>query len=341
MTLMKYFMNHSHPRTFGLLSKLANKNKIKLTTLNVDNLLKDLCLRIRVKSDDCDHLLTEIDIPCTLDDDSNNVKRILNCFSFWLPYCLAIYSKVKYPFSLCLNASDWGTTDFLSMTCKDVKNIIPDEYAMFESNKLGKDINWKSFDHFYSTWKKRIDSIFWRGSTTGMPIYSIHSLTKLKRVKVSLLYQNQNGFDIRISSIVQNKIPKQIIRQWLRQNNIFGRRVGENRFKDFKYYPDIPGNNELCGSWGTVRKFHRGNLIFKPDHESKMFYDQFMSPWEHFIPVDPEFLDLPDKLTWARENEYESAKIAWQGFLIVDHYLRNIKDHFIDTAVQKIQPLKK
>lgn len=334
-----FFMKHSHPRTLGLLSKLADKNQVKLTVLKTDNLLKDLCVRIRVNRDSFNNKTIEIDIPFSLDDSSNNVKRIFNCFSFWIPYCLEIYARVIYPFSLCLNASDWEENNFLSMTSEDVNNIIPDEYAMFESRKLEKSSNWNSFEEFYDTWSKRKNIMFWRGSTTGLPITSIQSLSKLKRIKVSLLYQKKDGFDIRISNIVQNRIPKQVIKQWLNKNNIRGRRVVENRFKNFKYYPDMPGNNESCGSWGTVRKHIRGNLIFKPNHKSKMLYDELMTPWKHFIPVDSEFLDLYEKYNWAENNPYESARIAWDGFLVAESYLRNIKDYFIQASLKRIQPL--
>jgi len=332
-------MNHSHPRTTSLLFKLAKKNHIKLTALNADNSLKDLCLRMRVNVDCCSNHWIEIDIPQTLEDRSNNVKRILNCCSFWIPYALVIYSRVKHPFSISLNASDWEAENFLSMTSTDFNNIIPDEYAMFESKKLSKDNCWNTFEAFYASWNKRQETIFWRGSTTGKPITSIHSLSQMKRIKVALFYKDKHGFDIRISSIVQNNIPKQIIRQWLNKNNILGRRVRENRFKDFKYYPDIPGNNESCGSWGTVRKYLRGNLIFKPDHESKMFYDQFMQPWEHFIPVDSDFSDLSEKLLWSQNNPYETGRIAWNGFLIAKSYLSNIKDYFLKVALENIEPL--
>ena len=28
----------------------------------------------------------------------------------------------------------------------------------------------------------------------------------------------------------------------------------------YKYHPDLAGNNQLCGSWGVIRKYLRGNL---------------------------------------------------------------------------------
>ena len=71
-----------------------------------------------------------------------------------------------------------------------------------------------------------------------------------------------------------------------------------------------------------------------------MFYDRFMMPWKHFIPVDSDFMDLGRRYQLAEENQQESARIAWRGCSIANLYLRNIKNHFIDAAVIKIKPIK-
>ena len=334
-------MNHSHPRTFALLTRLAKQNKVDLHALNADKSLEDLCVRIRLKVASVDRVRKiEIDIPKDLNDNTPNVKRIFNCFSFWIPFCLQILDRKGHSFSLCLNASDWGHADFLSMTSNDPNNIIPDEYAMFESQNLKKLHSWNSFDEFSKTWLTRKNIVFWRGSTTGPPITSIQSLTKMKRIKVSLLYKNQVGFDIRISNIVENKIPKQIIRQWLQKQAIQGRKVSEDQFRRYKYYPDIPGNNEMCGSWGTIRKYLRGNLVFKPNHESKMYYDKLMEPWYNYIPVDSDFLELDQLYSWVEFNQNEAVRIAWRGYCIANKYLRNLENHFINSAIRKLEILK-
>ena len=333
-------MTHSHPRTFSVLTKLATQNQVELHALNVDSLLQDLCVRIRLTLASSDVVSRiEIDIPKSLNDNSGNVKRISNCFSFWIPLCLQILDRRRYSFSLNLNASDWGHADFLSMTSPDQNNIIPDEYAMFESQRLKHFSGWNSFDEFSKTWLRRKNILFWRGSTTGSPITSIQTLNQMKRVQVSLLYKNNVGFDIRISNIVENKIPKQIIRQWLQQKTIYGGKVREDKFRNFKYYPDIPGNNAMCGSWGTIRKYLRGNLVFKPNHESKMHYDQFMEPWNNFIPVDSDFLELDELYSWAERNQKDALRIAWNGHCIAKNYLRNIGNHFINTALRKLERL--
>jgi len=277
-----------------------------------------------------------IDIPKTINDMGSNPKRIFNCYSFWLPYCIEIANKLGYSYSLALNASDWGTANFLSMTSHDIDNIIPDEYSMFESKALNRHNSFLAYDDFKYQWSQRKSVMFWRGSTTGLPIKSINSLNDLQRIKSCLIYRNRLGFDMKITNIVQNEIPKQIIRQWLISNRIFARKINEDTFKKYKYYPDLPGNNQSCGSWGAIKKYLRGNLVFKPNHLSKMYYDRFLEPWKHYVPINSDFMDLDEKFLWAQNNTDKACLISWRGSCVAKDYLSKIKDHFIKASIPKL-----
>ena len=327
---------HSHPKTYYLLKKLTKKNNVELSSLNTDSTLFDLCSRLFIDILPNKKKRIKFEVSNTFDDASNNPKRLYKCYYFWLPYCIEISDKLSKSFVIELNASDWGVDDFLSMTSKDINNIIPDEYAMYESINLRRYKLPKNFINFKSNWIKRKSNMFWRGSTTGHPISSTQSLKELIRVKTCLMYKTEKKFDMKLSTIVQNKIPKQILYQFLSENNIYSRRVNESKFMLYKYHPDLAGNNQLCGSWGVIRKYLRGNLVFKPKYESYMFYDKFLEPWKNYIPVESNFSDLKEKYLWAENNQEKAQIISWEGFCMAKSYLSNIKDYFIKTAVNKI-----
>ena len=332
-------LNHSHPITYRLLDRVSKRHNIDLISLNVNPLLYDLCSRIYVNFLSNKTKEITFEISSMVNDNSNNPKRLYNCYSFWLPYCLKIANQISKSFMIQLNASDWGVESFLSMTSEDSNNLIPDEYAMYESRILNKMNLPQDFSDFEANWMKRKSIMFWRGSTTGKTINSTFDLKDLIRVKVCLSLKNINKFDMKISSIVQNNIPKQIIIQWLRKHNLLKRRVDESKFLRYKYYPDLPGNNTLCGSWGVIRKYLRGNLVFRPDYKSLMYYDKFLKPWKHFIPLESDFSDLYEKYIWAENNQNESTRIAWNGFSIAKAYLRKIDDYFISSAMNNINIL--
>ena len=332
--------SHSHPRTYRLLEKISKKNNIDQSiSLQINPSLYDLCSRIYVYFLPNEKKKITFEISSMVNDKSNNPKRLYNCYSFWLPYCLKISNNISKSFMIQLNASDWGADGFLSMTSEDSDNLIPDEYAMYESRLLKKMRFPDNFPDFKANWLKRKSIMFWRGSTTGKSINSILDLKELIRVKTCLEVEPIKKFDMKISSIVQNKIPKQIIIQWLRKKKILSRRVGESKFIRFKYYPDLPGNNTLCGSWGVIRKYLRGNLVFRPNYQSLMYYDKFFEPWKSYVPIEPDFSDLYEKFNWAENNPNESIRIAWNGFSIAKDYLNNIDEYFINCAMKKLNIL--
>ena len=336
INLLKNDDHSSHPKTKSLLERLARRNKIYLFDMNVSPYLENLNTRLTVIKDIDNKFRVQIDIPEGVDESGPNPKRIFNCYSFWLEYCLEISKELDCSFLIGLNASDWGNEQFLSMTSEKESIIIPDEYSMFESQKLSHTNSWRSFSEFNQGWQNRKPIMFWRGSTTGKPIESIHDLENLQRVKSCIQYKNHFGFDMKVSNIVNNKIPKKRIKEWLSSHKIMSSKIGENAFIRYRYYPDLPGNNESCGSWGVIKKYLRGNLVFRPNYASKMYYDRYLKPWEHYIPIDKEFIDLEEKLLWSENHNEQAVKISWRGYCVAKEYLTKIKEHFKEVVISNI-----
>ncbi len=330
-------MDHSHPHTYRLYKGIVNRNMIKNPSFNIDPSLKNLIIRITLINDFRSEMSIKLDISDELDDNSNHVFRLSTCLTYWIPYCIEILRRKKKSFSLCLNASDYGDDNYLSMDSANYYNLIPDEYSMVESSKSQYGSVHMDYSEFIDNWLSRRNIMFWRGSTTGVEkITSLRNLQELERVKVCLNLRSCKGFDLRISNIVQYDMPKQIITQWLRKNRIIGRRVKESVFGKYMYYPDIPGNNLSCGSWGTIKKYLRGNLVFRPNHARNFYYDKFMTPWENYIPINNDFSNLYDQYMWAENNPCEAALIAWRSHSIARHFIDNIREHFIQAVTPKL-----
>lgn len=330
---------HSHPMTFKKLKRLIARSEADFSQLIIDESLNNLCTKISIIHFDNKRSEISISISDKVIDNSNQAKRIFKCYSFWIAYCLEISYTLRFSFQLYLNASDFGVPDFLSMTSKDQNIVVPDEYSLFESKQIKKITLWKTFQEFKENWLRRKPLMFWRGSTTGHEIVSTCSLQELIRVKTCLMFRDINGFDLKISNIVQNSIPTTILRQWLNSNDILRGGVNEAIFGKYKYYPDLPGNNQLCGSWGVIRKFLRGNLVFRPNYKSKMYYDRFIKEWEHYVPVRSDFSDLNHKYLWAENNQEEALMISWRGYCMSKNYLENIKGYFIEVCTKHLRPL--
>jgi len=319
-----------------LFENLVRSLNISFGGFREDLSLKEMCTRFTLDISQENLRVAYIDIPYFVEKKNIKLKRILNCYFFWLPYCIELSHELQKSFEVILNASDWGMENILSMTSTDIDNVIPDEYSMFQSKELTRLKSWNTYQDFQKDWYRRKSEMFWRGSTTGHEIKSTRSLSELQRIQICLKYAQIHLFNMKITNIVQGYLPKQIINQWLVDSHIKGKRVGESIFTKYKYHPDIPGNNILCGSWGVIKKYVRGNLVFKPNHQSKMFYDKSMYPWEHYIPVKIDFSDLEEQLIWAENNQFEACNIAWKGYTKSLRLLKQTKSIFLEKVKNKM-----
>ncbi len=255
------------------------------------------------------------------------------CLNYWLPNCIEAVYRSQRSLTLKFDTDDYGNSNCLSMDSEDINNLIPDEYSMRNHYKQRYNNNPMPFHKFKKNWLERQHQVFWRGSTTGGGVLNTtKDLFKLKRVILCQLYNHNNSFNMKISKIVQNNLPKQILIDELKKEKIWTRSVFENTFSKYCFYLDIPGN---ALAWGSIRKYLMGNLIFKSTTIRQLYYYRFLKPWTHYIPVDENFLDLDEKYSWVKSNMEEAALIAWNGYIQANNYIKNTPEYLISRILEK------
>jgi len=261
----------------------------------------------------------------------NNIttmKRAKECLDYWIPLLIDLSSETKKKINL--NCGDKGSSHYLSMDSDKNRNLIPDLYSLNAAKKINKKLAAISFEDFKKIWLIKESKIYWRGSTTGNTYKNLKELNKLKRIEISKRFRESKDIDIKISRINQNDMNKAKIKKYLIQEKIFGKEVSENKFIDYKYYPDIPGNSL---AWGTITKYLAGSLVFKSEIGKHLYYYKLLKEWVHYIPVNNDFSDLEEKLIWSKNNQTKSLEIAYSGYIIILEYLKNIDNHFINTSM--------
>ncbi|KAH6574744.1 hypothetical protein BASA62_002316 [Batrachochytrium salamandrivorans] len=78
---------------------------------------------------------------------------------------------------------------------------------------------------------------------------------------------------------------------------------------NYKYAMDIDGNS-FSGRF--FRLLESGSLVFKMTIFNE-YFERWIVPWEHYIPVAVDLSDLEEKITWARNNDAEARRIAESG----------------------------
>ena len=262
------------------------------------------------------------------------MKRVKKCLDYWIPLVIRLTKKSKKKVSLIFNCGDGESRNYLNMDSVNNKTLIPDLYSFEAAKRINQNLPAISYEKFSEIWLNKKNKMFWRGSTTGNSYQNLQELSSLKRIEICKKYRTTKDIDIKISKIIQNGMNTRKIKKYLIQEKIFGKAVSENKFKDYKYYPDIPGNSL---AWGTITKYLEGSLIFKAEYERQLYYYKFLKPWTHYIPVNNDFSDLEEKLIWSKNNINKSLEIAYSGYIIILEYLKNIDNNFINSSLTYIQ----
>eukprot|EP00804_Cyclotella_cryptica_P001562 CCRYP_003776-RA/>CCRYP_003776-RA protein AED:0.11 eAED:0.11 QI:1855/1/0.85/1/0.83/0.85/7/0/596 len=92
--------------------------------------------------------------------------------------------------------------------------------------------------------------------------------------------------------------------------------VGENMSLEelalYKYHIDLGGGGGTTWS-GTFHKLAMPGLLFHHVTPTKDYFHDYMKPWKHFVPVQPNLNDLKEKYDWAQSHQARAFRIARGG----------------------------
>ena len=258
-------------------------------------------------------------------------RRLLECLQYWIPltanYCRR--RGTQETISFCSDDTDTSHDKVFSMDGTNIQWLIPDLFSMQEAGNHTKPECIETQEAFAESWQNRPLKMFWRGSTTGQGrITNLNQLDAIPRLTICRQFNNHEGINLKLSKINCPAAVRREAEKSLKAQGVWGEFVDESIFSNVKYYPDIPGN---ALAWGTIRKYIRGCLIFKPESKRELYYYRLIKPWVHYIPVKNNFSDLQEKFTWAEENPSQAIKIAWEGKRFATQYLHQISNHFDDA----------
>ncbi|CAK5284241.1 unnamed protein product [Mycena citricolor] len=180
-------------------------------------------------------------------------------------------------------------------------------------------------------WAEKKQQLFWRGSSNGGHIFAdnYHSFPRFHLIQ--LARNHSELIDARMTTFDGGHCTEGCDRERvIAEYNITGKYEDLRELVlNYKYLLDISGNT-FSGRFLAL--LGSGSLVFK-SNVFEEYFDGWIRPNEHYIPVKPDLSDLVEKVEWAKAHDDEARRIQETGKLFRQRVVTDAQNDCYFAAV--------
>lgn len=189
----------------------------------------------------------------------------------------------------------------------------------FEEYK--RDENFKLLD-----WKDRKNCVIWRGMGTGCG----NDFETNMRLKLSKLSQTLNKDYLDAGIVKLTKRDKKLFNkkyvEFQKDIDIkYSNYIDRYEQMNYKFTINIEGNSSAY-RYGSL--FNLGFCILNVESDYKLWFEQWLIPYTHYIPIKHNLDDLEEKIKWCLDNDDKCYKISKNAMEFYNKYFN--KDFIYD-----------
>ncbi|KAJ7709192.1 glycosyl transferase family 90-domain-containing protein [Mycena metata] len=174
-------------------------------------------------------------------------------------------------------------------------------------------------------WKDKKGQAYWRGTATGGQIVgaNYHNFTRFKLVDLRTAHPGLVDAKITrfadLLCLAEDGCDRAKIVQ---EFGTDGEGAPQEDAYEYKYLLDVDGMTYSGRFLGILRS---GGLVFKATVFREYFND-WIRPYEHYIPVLPDLSDLLQKVEWARAHDAEARMIQERGRAVAERVMTDAQN---------------
>ncbi|KAJ6512165.1 glycosyl transferase family 90-domain-containing protein [Mycena vitilis] len=179
-------------------------------------------------------------------------------------------------------------------------------------------------------WSDKKPQLYWRGTSNGGHIVGENYRSFPRFRLLDMARQNKELINAKMTRFAEGHCGKECDRvRIIQEYDIFGPFAPRNDALQYKYLLDVDGNT-FSGRFLTLLR--SGSLVFKSTVFEEYFNDWIL-PYEHYIPVKPDLSDLLEKIEWALAHEGEARRIQETGKLFTERVMTDAQNDCYFAAV--------
>ncbi|KAJ6573193.1 glycosyl transferase family 90-domain-containing protein [Mycena vulgaris] len=182
----------------------------------------------------------------------------------------------------------------------------------------------------YIPWETKTSKLYWRGMSSGGWVYddNYHAFPRFRVVDIGRSHTEL--MDVAISSFHDSLCGEHCDSDRVKaEYGITGASSPREEVYKYKYLFDADGNSFSGRYLGLLRS---GSLVFKTTVFAK-YFNAWLRPFEHYIPVLPDLFDLVEKIEWAIAHDAEAHAIQKAGKAFADRVLTDAQNDCYFSAV--------
>ncbi|KAJ7083389.1 glycosyl transferase family 90-domain-containing protein [Mycena belliarum] len=167
-------------------------------------------------------------------------------------------------------------------------------------------------------WADKFPKLYWRGMSSGGWVYddNYHSFPRFRAVEIGR--NHTDLMDVAISAFHDSLCGEHCDANAIKaEYGITGASSPREQVYKYKYLFDVDGNSFSGRYLGLLRS---GSLVFKTTVFAEYFND-WLRPFEHYIPILPDLSDLVEKIEWAVAHDAEAHSIQQAGQAFAERVL--------------------
>ncbi|KAJ7828388.1 glycosyl transferase family 90-domain-containing protein [Mycena olivaceomarginata] len=175
-------------------------------------------------------------------------------------------------------------------------------------------------------WDEKKPVLYWRGQSTGGWIYgdNYRSFPRFRLLDVARTPAAAGLMDVAISVFYAHYCGLEgcDAERIKAEYNITGENAPREDVYRYKYVFDVDGNSFSGRYLGLLKS---GSLVFKSTIFAE-YFDEWLQPFVHYIPVLPDLSDLVERIEWARAHDAEARRIQQAGQEFVERVLTDAQN---------------
>ncbi|KAJ7583088.1 glycosyl transferase family 90-domain-containing protein [Mycena floridula] len=179
-------------------------------------------------------------------------------------------------------------------------------------------------------WSNKKPQIYWRGRGTGGHINGsdFHMFPRFRAADIAK--NHTDIMDIRITGLNHEHCGELCDGDAIKKEyDIKDASEPRENVYGYKFVLDVDGNSFSSRYLGLLRS---GSLVFKSTIFSE-FFDLWLKPYVHYIPVLPDLSDLEEKVRWAIRNDDAARRIQETGRVFAQEVMNDAQNDCYFAAV--------